>query len=86
MPNRKHLSVLIALLCALPSVSCGTVKRFVTPLVIPSSMLECADYPRVPAEGAPDPEIAVFIARTEWAWTDCRDTLAEVGELIEAQG
>jgi hypothetical protein len=74
-------------LFALSSTACGTVERVIRPpLVIPPSLLICADFPVEPdPDTASDVDLAVFMLRGEDAWRDCRDTLADVADLVSNQ-
>ena len=68
-------------------VSCASVERVIRPsVIVPNSLLVCEDYPAIPGEGMTDTDLALFILRTEYAWRDCRDTLSDVGALLEEQG
>ncbi len=83
---RKPITALPALLFAMLLASCGTVERVIRPpLVIPPSLLICADYPATPNDTASDVDIAVYMLRGEDAWRDCRDTLADVAALVASQ-
>jgi hypothetical protein len=54
--------------------------------VIPPSLLICADFPVEPdPDIASDVDLAVFMLRGEDAWRDCRDTLADVADLVSNQ-
>jgi len=73
-------------LFALSSTACGTVERVIRPpLVIPPSLLTCAPFPATPDETASDVDLAVYMLRSEDAWRDCRDTLADVADLVSSQ-
>ena len=83
-----HAALVLPLFALL--ASCATVERVIRPpLVIPPTLLTCADYPVEPSDPlAPDfdVQVAVFMVRSEDAWRDCRDTIADVAGLIEQQG
>jgi len=54
--------------------------------VIPPSLLICAEFPVEPDPNtASDVDLAVFMLRGEDAWRDCRDTLADVADLVSNQ-
>jgi hypothetical protein len=55
-------------------------------MVIPPSLLTCAEYPPTPDDTASDVDLAVYMLRGEDAWRDCRDTLADVADLVANQG
>lgn len=84
---RKLTNAFLAPLCAALLASCGTVERVIRPpLVIPPSLLSCADFPVEPdPDTASDVDLAVFMLRGEDAWRDCRDTLADVADLVSNQ-
>lgn len=84
---RKLTNAFLAPLCAALLASCGTVERVIRPpLVIPPSLLSCADFPVEPdPDTASDVDLAVFMLRGEDAWRDCRDTLADVADLVASQ-
>lgn len=48
-------------------------------------MQTCRELPPIPAGAYTDTDIAVFIAELEFTAEDCRDTLTELVDLIEAQ-
>ncbi len=85
--NQRRLIALTALLSAGLLASCASVERVIRPpLVVPPSLLSCADYPATPDPAtASDVDIAVYMLRGEDAWRDCRDTLADVAALIASQ-
>lgn len=83
---RKLTTALLAPLCAIACASCGTVERVIRPpLVVPPSLLTCAAYPVTPDDTASDVDLAVYMLRGEDAWRDCRDTLADVADLVASQ-
>ena len=85
--RRKLTNALLAPLCAALLVSCAAVERVIRPpLVIPPSLLSCAEFPAEPdPDTASDVDLAVFMLRGEDAWRDCRDTLADVADLVASQ-
>jgi hypothetical protein len=84
---RKLTNALLVPLCAALLASCATVERVIRPpLVIPPSLLICAEFPVEPdPDTASDVDLAVFMLRGEDAWRDCRDTLADVADLVSSQ-
>ena len=86
---RKPTIAALVLLSGALLTSCASVERIIRPpLVVPPSLLSCAEYPIEPQDrNAADFDIllGVFIARTEDAWRDCRDRLRDVADLVSNQ-
>lgn len=86
---RKPTIVALVLLSGALLTSCASVERIIRPpLVVPPSLLSCAEYPIEPQDRNAadfDTLLAVWMLRTEDAWRDCRDRLRDVANLIATQ-
>lgn len=57
------------------------VETKIERLRVPDSLLACALAPPIPADGATQRDVALFIADLWAAWADCRSKLAAVKKL-----
>ena len=83
--RQKPWHVLLALLFALPSTGCGSLKWMrPDPILIrpiyPEGSFKCQKAPAVPGAEAGDTEVAVFMALTWSAWKDCYERLEGLGK------